>query len=86
MGSIGMQEILVILLIIAALGLPALIAIVVVLWVTKRNQPSSKMPPLAVSTPAEREQRLEELKSLRERDLITEAEYTEKRTQIINHV
>jgi len=85
MGTIGMQEILVILMIVAMLGLPALIAIVVVLWVTKSNQPSSKIP-LAVSTPAERERRLEELKSLRERDLITEAEYNEKRAQIIDRV
>lgn len=85
MGSVGMQEILVILMIIAILGLPALIAVAVVLWVTKRKQPSSKMP-LDVSTPAERERRLEELKSLRERDLITEAEYIEKRMQIIDRV
>jgi antitoxin component of RelBE/YafQ-DinJ toxin-antitoxin module len=85
MGAIGIQEILVILMIIAMLGLPALIAIAVVLWVTKRNQSSSNMP-LDVSTPEKREKRLEELKALRERDLISEAEYTEKRAQIIDHL
>lgn len=85
MGTIGMQEILVILLIIAALGLPALIAIVVVLWVTKKKT-SLPTAPLPISSPGERQSRLEELKSLRDQDLISEQEYNDKRARIIDEV
>lgn len=85
MGTVGMQEILVILMIIAALGLPAFIAIVVILWVTKRK-PSPSKTPLEVSNPEDPHRRLEELRSLREQDLITEAEYTEKRAKIVERI
>lgn len=77
MGPLGMPEMIVILIVgLLVLGLPALIAIGVLLY-TRRN---STPPP---TLPASRETRLAELDSLRQKNLITEAEHEEQRKRIL---
>lgn len=84
MGPVGMPEIIVILIVgLMVLGLPALIAIGVLLY-TRRN--SSRPGPPSTSLPASRETRLAELDSLREKNLITEAEHQEQRKRILESI
>lgn len=78
MGPIGMPEMIMILIVgILVLGLPALIAIGVLLY-TRRNSPPPASPP-----PPSRETRLAELDSLRQKNLITEAEHQQQRKRIL---
>jgi len=80
---IGMQEIIVILLIVAVLGLPALIAIGVVLWMTRKTRSGQGNPPLIALAPSP-QTRLADLEDLRSKGLISEVEYQEKRQAIMD--
>lgn len=84
MGPIGMPEMIMILIVgLLVLGLPALIAIGIILY-TRRN---SSPPPAPLPPPlANRETRLAELDSLREKNLITEAEHQEQRKRILEDI
>lgn len=81
MGPLGMPEIIMILIVgLMVLGLPALIAIGIIVY-SRRNSSPPPPPPLA-----NRETRLAELDSLREKNLITEAEHLEQRNRILESI
>lgn len=81
MGPVGMPEMIVILIVgLMVLGLPALIAIGIIVY-SRRNGGTPPPPPLI-----SRETRLAELDSLREKNLITEAEHQEQRKRILESI
>lgn len=82
MGPLGMPEIIVLLIVgLLVLGLPALIAIGILLYSRKNSAPPPPPPPSP-----NRESRLAELDSLREKNLISETEHQEQRKRILEGI
>lgn len=82
MGPLGMPEIIVIFIVgLLVLGLPALIAIGILLYARRNSAPPPPPPPSS-----DRESRLMELDSLREKNLISESEHQEQRKRILEDI
>lgn len=87
-------DLIIILLILALLGIPIGIVIVMVLtgrgaFSTRKNTSPSAPPPMVpppVPRPASVSERLEQLNLLREKNLITQEEFEEQRRRIIREV
>lgn len=84
MGPLGMPEMIVILIVgLMVLGLPALIAIGIIVYSRRNGGPPSAPPPSPI---ASRESRLLELEALREKNLVSDAEFQEQRKRILESI
>jgi hypothetical protein len=79
-----MSEIIMIFVVLILLAIPVGIAIALVWYFSNRGKPS--LPGLPSQAPKAIEQRLAELDGLRSRNLVSEAEYEEKRSQILSDI
>lgn len=83
MGPLGMPEIIMILIVgIIVLGIPAVIALVVIFATRRNNGPTPPQNPPLV----DRESRLLELESLKDKNLISDPEYQEQRKRILESI
>jgi uncharacterized membrane protein len=83
--GIGVQEMVVIFLLLVMLSVPAIVAIVVVMFVTRKANQSASIPTQVPATRSPQE-RLSELDGLLAQSLITEAEYQTQRERILAEV
>lgn len=84
MGPIGMPELIVIFMALIFLALPVGLVIVLVWYLSTRSKRSQRDQ--ALQPPKSAEDRLSELEGLRSQHLISEAEYEEKRRQILSSI
>jgi hypothetical protein len=82
LGPIGGPEMIIILVVLFLLGGSAVLVIFLVLHFNKKN-PYPSVPPTLPTGPQSTQARLTELDSLKSQNLISEAEYEEKRKQIL---
>ncbi len=85
LGPLGGPEIIMILLVLVLLVAPAVVIVAVVLYLDRKKRgtyAASPPPPLPASLPPA-QARLQELDSLKAQGLVSEAEYEEKRKQIL---
>lgn len=79
-----MPEIIVIFVVLIMLAIPVGIVIALVWYFSSRNKPPQAIQPPKVSKSSQ--DRLSEIDELRSQNLISEAEYDEKRRQILNGI
>lgn len=84
MGPLGMSEIIMIFVVLILLAIPVVIAIALVWYFSNRGKPPQ--PALPPQVPKSIEERLSELDGLRSRNLVSEAEYEEKRSRILGEI
>ena len=85
MGPVGMPEMIVILIVgLLVLGLPALIAIGIIVYSRRNSNPPPAPPPAPPL--ASRESRLLELEALRAKNLVSETEFQEQRKRILESI
>lgn len=81
--AFGGPELILILIVLALLIIPVVIGVVVILVISSRKKRNAILPPPeAIQAQA----KLEELEHLRSQNLITQAEYDNKRKQIIDAI
>jgi hypothetical protein len=84
MGPIGMPELVVIVIVLLLLTVPVVIVIALAGFLSSRRK--APQPPQLPPQPKGIPERLAELDDLRSRNLITEAEYVDKRSRILRGI
>jgi cytochrome c-type biogenesis protein CcmH/NrfG len=82
MGPIGMPELIMIVVVLIMLAIPVGIVVALVWYFSSRSKPPQLTQPQQVLRSTQ--DRLAEIDSLRSQNLISEAEYEEKRRQILS--
>ncbi len=83
MSNLGGPELVIILIVLALISIPVVIAVVVGIVIASRKKHTAAQPPPAA---IQAQAKLEELEHLRAQNLITQAEYDDKRKQIIDAI